>query len=214
MTLTLNSPKKMTQDGLLGSAMLDSRLESVEEEAKQWLSMFISSQESPSVTNIPHNVLHQPISLKTSVPKLPASPSNTMETVSRSEHCDEEKDVNSVKKKEEQSITFVVHSGVTNDLQGELNLRNIAKVKGGEKECVFTTGLDRVTMATWPSATELPDARKISSLIETSSEVQDFLSATQEGQGIEHNQSVKNIQNFWKSLEQRNRLVSMPECRV
>ena len=124
----------MTQDGLLGSAMLDSRLESVEEEAKQWLSMFISSQESPSVTNIsPHNVLHQPISLKTSVLKLPASPSNTMETVSRSEHCDEEKDVNSVKKKEEQSFTLVVYSEVTDDLPGELNVRNIAKVKEGEK---------------------------------------------------------------------------------
>jgi hypothetical protein len=185
----------MTQDGLLGSAMLDSRLESVEEEAKQWLSMFISSQESPSVTNIsPHNILHQPISLKTSVTKLPASPSNTMEPVPRSEHYDEEKHVNSVKKKEEQSFTFVAHSEETDDLQGELT---------------------RVTMATvWPSATELPDARKISSLMETSSEVQDFLSATQEGQGIENNQSVKNIQNFWKSLEQRNRLVSMPECRV
>ena len=206
----------MTQDGLLGSAMLDSRLESVEEEAKQWLSMFISSQESPSVTNIsPHNILHQPISLKTSVTKLPASPSNTMEPVPRSEHYDEEKHVNSVKKKEEQSFTFVAHSEETDDLQGELNLRNIAKVEEGEKQSVFTTGLDRVTMATvWPSATELPDARKISSLMETSSEVQDFLSATQEGQGIENNQSVKNIQNFWKSLEQRNRLVSMPECRV
>ena len=111
----------MTQDGLLGSAMLDSRLESVEEEAKQWLSMFISSQESPSVTNIsPHNILHQPISLKTSVPKLPASPSNTMEPVPRSEHYDEEKHVNSVKKKEEQSFTFVAHSEETDDLQGEL----------------------------------------------------------------------------------------------
>lgn len=204
---------KMTQDELLCSATLDSRLESVEDEAKQWLSMFIASQESPSETNIPHNVLHQPISLKTSVPKPPASPSNTVETVSRSEYCDEEKSLNSVKKKQEHSFSSVVPSEVTDDWQGELNLRNIAKAKEGAKPSAFTTGLDRVATV-FSLVTASSDASTVSSLTETSSEMQDCLSATQEGQGIEHNQSVKNIENFWKSLERRNRLLSMPECRL